>query len=194
MRKKTKLVYGVGINDHFEPVNKNGDILVAYDYWHAMLRRCYSTKYHIHHPTYIGCTVCKEWLIFSNFKRWFDENYRDGFQLDKDILVKGNKVYSPDTCCFVSQHLNTLITSDNANKGVIVRLPNDKIQRRCISYQARCMNCYGKVLTKTFKTIEEAVAWYSATKKRVVAEQVKRALDEGAIDQRIADALLSREF
>ncbi len=49
-------------------------------------------------------------------------------------------------------------------------------------------------LTKTFKTIEEASAWYSATKKRVVAEQVQRAIDEGAIDQRIADALLSREF
>lgn len=59
-------------------------------------------------PTYEGCTVCDEWLYFSNFKKWFDENYIEGFQLDKDIIIRGNKVYSPQTCCFVPKEINII--------------------------------------------------------------------------------------
>ena len=47
------------------------------------------------------CSVCEEWKHFSNFKKWFDENYIEGFDIDKDILIKGNKVYSPEACSFV---------------------------------------------------------------------------------------------
>ena len=79
-----------------------------------MLMRCYSAKYQEKHPSYKGCYVCNEWLYYHNFKKWYDENYYeiDGktSQLDKDILVKNNKVYSPNTCVFVPQFINTLFT------------------------------------------------------------------------------------
>ena len=92
------LVSGVGIND-IEINTKDK----CYKVWHSMMNRCYSKKYHSKFPTYQNCSVCNEWTYLSNFKRWFDENYVDGYVLDKDILVKGNKVYSPETCCFVPE-------------------------------------------------------------------------------------------
>lgn len=186
MRMKNKLVCGVGVNDSYDIVNKNN----AYGRWCNMIHRCYSEKVKMRVPTYIGCTVCDEWKYFSNFKKWFDVNHKEGFQLDKDILVQGNKIYSPDTCVFIPQYLNLLLIDRGLARG---DLPLG-ISRNHNSYMASCSDGHGKQLTKTFKTIEEAVAWYSATKKRVVAEQVQRALDEGAIDQHIADAFLKRNF
>lgn len=78
--------------------------------WENMKQRCYSEKYHKKYPTYKGCYVCDDWLNYDNFKKWFEENYNPetmkDFVLDKDILVEGNKTYSPDTCCFVPQEIN----------------------------------------------------------------------------------------
>lgn len=96
-------VYGVGyigIGSHKSRVNN----IISYKYsvWASMIQRCYCPKSLKIHPTYIGCTVCKEWHNFQNFADWFDKNYTEGFELDKDIIVKGNKWYSPLTCKFVS--------------------------------------------------------------------------------------------
>lgn len=190
MRKKNMLVCGVGINDLDENIKVNGKHLPFYACWRTMLQRCYSEKCQINHPTYIGCSVCEEWKYLSNFRRWFDLNYVERFQLDKDILIDDNKLYSPDTCCFVPKYLNTLFTDHRNARG---DLPLG-ITRNHNGYMAQCWNGNGKQLNKTFKILEEAVAWYSTTKKRIVAEQVQRALNEGAIDQRIADALLRRKL
>ena len=76
--------------------------------WNNMKQRCYSEKYQTKYPTYIGCYVCEEWLNYDTFKEWFNKNYVEGYVLDKDILVEGNKVYSPQTCCFVPQMINNL--------------------------------------------------------------------------------------
>ena len=77
----------------------------CYSHWRGMLMRCYDQKYLQKYPTYIDCTVCEDWLNFSNFQQWYNKNYYEipgeTMCLDKDILVKGNKVYSPDTCIFV---------------------------------------------------------------------------------------------
>jgi hypothetical protein len=194
-----KLVYGVGINDLSEKVYVNGSIIPLYGCWNNMLKRCYELKYRITHPTYIGCIVCDEWLVLSKFKKWFDVNYKEGLELDKDILVQGNKIYSPDTCCFVPKYLNRLLTDSGSSRGdlpigVTALKPSIKSRRITTTYLMTCSNGYNKAITKAFKTVEEAQEWYSVTKKRIVAEQVQRALDEKAIDQRIADALLSREF
>lgn len=75
-----------------------------------MFSRCYSLAYQRRQPTYVGCTVDPAWHKLSDFKVWFDENYRPGYQLDKDILVPGNKVYGPDTCVFVPQRLNLTVS------------------------------------------------------------------------------------
>lgn len=105
-----ELVYGVGINDTNSKKDK------CYKHWSSMLSRCYSEKYHAIEPTYIGCSVCEEWIYLSKFKQWFEENYSNGYQLDKDIIYKGNRVYSPKTCCFVPRELNTLFHSSLNNR------------------------------------------------------------------------------
>lgn len=80
--------------------------------WNNMYARCYSDNYHERSPQYIGCSICDEWLDDrESFYNWVDENYYtygdEQIDLDKDILVKGNKVYSPDTCIFAPHSINT---------------------------------------------------------------------------------------
>lgn len=80
--------------------------------YYNMYDRCYSEKYHERSPQYIGCSICDEWLDdHSSFFDWVRENYYtvddEQIDLDKDILVKGNKIYSPDTCIFAPHSINT---------------------------------------------------------------------------------------
>lgn len=102
----------------------NGIKIESYKTWYAMLQRCYSECYK-NKPTYIDCYVCDEWLCYENFKKWYDKNYytveNEIMNLDKDILVKGNKVYSPKTCCFVPKRLNILFVN-TTNKETIKRI------------------------------------------------------------------------
>ncbi len=85
----------------------------VYTRWRNMMARCYSKKYHLKYPTYKNCSVCDEWLNFQNFTKWFNENYIEGYELDKDILIKGNKLYSPQTCCFVPKEINYLFVKND---------------------------------------------------------------------------------
>lgn len=118
MKKKNKLVYGVSVNDYDGRVKINGKMIKSYNTWKNMLERCYDDKLLKKYPTYTGCTVCEEWLYFSNFKKWFDEHYRwdldeKGLRpcLDKDLLVKGNKIYSHDTCIFLPNSVNSFLAN-----------------------------------------------------------------------------------
>ena len=90
----------------------------AYLYWKCMIERCYDPYELNKRPTYIDCTVCKEWLNFQNFAKWYEENYYEcnehKMSLDKDILVKGNKIYSPETCIFVPMNINDMFTKSDA--------------------------------------------------------------------------------
>ena len=117
----TPSVYGVGYLGNEKSKDKNGKTTKSYSVWTSMLMRCYSDKYQKKEPTYKDCSVCKEWYNYSNFKKWFNDNYYeiDGerMDLDKDILMKGNKIYSPDTCVFVPKNINTLFTKSNKSRG-----------------------------------------------------------------------------
>ena len=113
-----RLVYGVGVNDSNYLVevrkresgkNKVVWFCPLFRKWKDMLKRCYSEKFLETKPTYRGCTVCDEWLTFSNFKSWLELQDWEGKQLDKDLLVPGNKVYSPETCCLITPQLNTFL-------------------------------------------------------------------------------------
>jgi len=114
---KKQLIFGIGVNDYDGHVRINGKIIKSYIQWQNMLSRCYDPKIHKIEPSYIKCEVCEEWKLFSNFKKWFDENYVEGYQLDKDILFKGNKIYSQNTCCFVPQEVNKLFTNRKNDRG-----------------------------------------------------------------------------
>lgn len=113
--KAKKKIFGIGIDDSTASSNQT-----AHYKWYRMLERCYSEIYLAKKPTYRGCCVCDEWLTFSNFEKWFsdpDNGYCERYHLDKDILVKGNKIYSPNTCCFVPQEINSLFIKDNSKRG-----------------------------------------------------------------------------
>ena len=123
---KIRLIFGICINDadystsKEEKVNgkrKNTWVCPYYTCWYSMLRRCYSENYQKRQRTYIGCTVCKEWLLFSNFKKWMMLQKWEYRCLDKDFLVNMNKVYSPTTCVFLPKELNNFITTNGARRG-----------------------------------------------------------------------------
>jgi len=109
MTKKKGIVYQFGINDADYVVQN----CLYYLRWKHMLRRCYSSQFHIKNQSYIGCTVCDEWLIFSNFKKWMMQQDWEGKELDKDLLCPGNKVYSPDKCVFIDKEVNLLFSKKN---------------------------------------------------------------------------------
>jgi hypothetical protein len=116
-----KLAHGVGINDAnyaIYPVVNGKQVMCPYFLaWNNMLNRCYQPKYHKKQPTYIGCSVTKEWLTFSNFKAWMEKQSWKGKCLDKDILVQNNKVYGPETCLFVTSSINNLLIDCGSNRG-----------------------------------------------------------------------------
>ena len=70
-----------------------------------ILERGYSKLWKEKHPTYENVYVCEEWHNFQNFAKWYYNNYysinEERMEIDKDILYKNNKVYSPDTCIIV---------------------------------------------------------------------------------------------
>jgi len=97
----------------------NGIKPKMYRTWHNMLLRCYSDQYLSKNKTYIGCSVCDSWLNYQNFAEWYIKNNpRDKYHLDKDIIIDGNKIYSPSTCKFVSAQLNAEKASAKTYKFV----------------------------------------------------------------------------
>lgn len=93
----------------------------CYQAWNNMLSRCFNDKRKETFPTYKYCTVSDEWLNYQNFAKWFEENYYeidgDYMCLDKDILVKNNKIYSKDTCLIVPNFINTIFTNHKLARG-----------------------------------------------------------------------------
>ena len=108
--------YGVGYNSAIRKGYKScegGKITKAYDAWKRMIQRCFDKKYKEDHPTYIGVTCIKSWEDFQNFAEWWysQPNHDKGFDLDKDLLVDGNKLYSPETCCLLPQEINKTLNT-----------------------------------------------------------------------------------
>jgi len=110
----SKLIYGVAYSD-VRPVtfvNEQGEkkSFVWYQKWKSMLKRCYDQKSLQRNPTYNGCSVCDEWLYASKFKQWYEtQGEVDNLVLDKDFLSEDTKIYSPETCLFLTQEMNQLM-------------------------------------------------------------------------------------
>ena len=193
----TPSVYGVGITGLQPTADKNGKGLDSYNCWRKMLERCYSSKYQEKHPTYIGCCVSDDWIYYSNFKEWYDENYYEinnkTSQLDKDILIKGNKVYSPDTCVFVPKFINTLFTKSQKTRGELpIGVHYDKTSKK---YRAR-LNIFkdGKSTLKhlgSFNTVNEAFEAYKQAKEDYIKEVADEYKDK--IPAKLYEAMYSYE-
>lgn len=111
-------VFGVGYLGEGVYMSKiSGKSTPEYLMWMSMLQRCYSEKWKFKFPAYYGiCSVCNEWLNFQNFAKWYHSHYyetSERLHLDKDILIPGNTLYSPDTCVLVPQRINMLFTGRN---------------------------------------------------------------------------------
>lgn len=140
-----------------------------YETWRSMLKRCYDLKTLSYLPTYNKITTDERWYNFQNFARWFEENYNpetmQGFELDKDILVKGNKVYSPETCCFVPQEINKLFTKRQNDRG------NFPIG---VYLHKKYNKYYVNSINKFFNTSEEAFEAYKVDKESKIKNLAER--------------------
>lgn len=196
MRKRGR-VYGWGVNDFNKSVMLDGKSITEYYLWKSMLSRCYSPIFHRRNPTYKECEVEPFLLYFTNFYNFIrglkgfgevDEKGRP-FQMDKDILIKGNKTYSVDTICFVPKEINSFLTNNSAVRG---KLPVGVVyHKRGGVYQAT-FRLWGKTTyLGSFKTSEEAFSAYKFAKEdqaKVLAVKWK-----SRIDPRVYDALMSYE-
>jgi hypothetical protein len=177
-----KKVYGVGINQK-GAYNSYRDEK-AYKLWKSILQRCYSEKSLVKFPTYRGCKVCDEWIYFQNFASWFYKNYVEGFTIDKDILGDG-KLYSPETCCFVPNHINNILNENKKrNKGlpIGVRIQDDKF-RVIISVKNR-----KKISVGYFDNKYEAAKAYINAKK----DYVEKMAREYELSDEITNALITK--
>lgn len=117
---KSKRIYGFGINDSESPISEmvNGKLVLDkyYRVWTNMLDRCYGSN-DTRNPTYVGCAVADEWRSLKVFRSWMKTQDHVGKNLDKDIIQPGNKIYSPDLCCFVPRHINNLLVDRGNARG-----------------------------------------------------------------------------
>lgn len=181
-RKNYPLAYGKGINDVSDVWNA---CRKAFFVWRSMLSRCYDSKYHVKEPSYIGCTVCDEWLRFSNFLKWFEDNYVEGYQLDKDIIHKGNKVYAPEHCAFVPREINSLILRKQAARGdTPIGVKYDK--RRGYYFASVQYDGHSHFLGHA-KNTEDAFLLYKDAKEKRIKEIAESYRD--VIDVRVYTAL-----
>lgn len=181
--------HGVGYFD-LENVGEMTPLKIkARSYWRAMLQRCYDKKFLEKHPTYQGCYVCEEWLTFSNFLKWFEKNYKEGYELDKDLLSgKENKIYSPETCCFLPHELNGLICRCNGLRRDGLPIGVRKNNR---SYSAELRKTMKTVKVGHFPTIEEAFNAYKEAKEAYIKELAQKHFDSGNINKKVYDAFIN---
>ena len=167
--------YGKGyLGEGKYKTTENGKITDEYDIWHSMLRRCYNPKIHERNPTYKDCLIEEYLFNFQHMAEWINKNYYEvpGEQmcLDKDILCKGNKVYSRETCIFVPQRINKLFTKRDNSRG---DNPIGVDQLPLGNYQVRCWNGFGKrIWLGTYTTKQQAFQVYKNYKEKVIKEVI----------------------
>lgn len=183
-------VEGVGyIGNNFE---ENDSKTKCYKTWRGMLVRCYNKEYQYKKPTYKNCRVCEEWHNFSNFKKWYYENYYqiddDIMQIDKDILEKGNKIYSPNTCIFVNNKINSIFTKHDGIRG---EYPIGVFKRENGKFGASVSIDGKQHKLGIFDTVEEAFVPYKEAKEK----EIKRIADlyKNQIPERLYNAMCNYE-
>lgn len=161
-------VFGVGYLGYGKyRAKKNGVHDEAYCAWKDMHRRCYDENFHLNRGTYADCVVCEDWHNYQTFAEWFYKQKRQtGWQLDKDILISGNREYSTRACRFVPVAINSLfsrVPEEIKNEYTGVR----KVRS---SYRAELTVESKRISLGTYKSAEEASVAYVKAKN----ENVKR--------------------
>ena len=184
-------VYGIGISGTKYPITINGTLTKEYTLWQSMLRRCYSDTCKNKRPTYEGCQVSENFKSYEYFYEWCQSQVgfgNEGWHLDKDLLIKGNKFYSESTCVFIPSEINTvLVKSDkirgeypigvhwsNTSKAFVAMVKKNKGKREYLGL---------------FNTELEAFNAYKQAKESFIKEQAKKWKSQ--IDPRAYNALMS---
>ena len=185
-----KSVFGVGYFGEGEYLSRvNKEKTKAYITWINVLRRCYNEKERNKYPSYKDVIVCEEWKCFQNFAEWFENNYIEDFHLDKDIICKDCKIYSPETCAFVPQEINKLFTLSEKTRGVYP-IGVICVNTRFIA-QVSINNKRQKYLG-AFNTPEEAFQVYKTAKE----DYIKEVADKwrGQITEQVYQAMYNYQI
>ena len=191
----SKLVYGKGFNDKTRPAKVGGKIVKEYDLWQSMLERCFGEKLQTRYPTYKGCNVSDNFLNYSFFYDWCQEQTGFGkvddkgrcWQLDKDLLFIGNKTYSETTCVFVPQEINLFFNEcGNARGEYPVGVCFHKQRGK---FKAHCNVNSKQQYLGYFNTPEEAFAVYKPFKENLCKQLALKWKDE--IDERLFNTMMN---
>ena len=184
-------VFGVGVVGTKYPAYEYGVVTKEYVLWNNMLKRCYSDVYKERYPTYERCEVSNNFKSYEYFYEWCHSQIgfdNEGWQLDKDLLLKGNKVYSESTCVFIPVEINSLLVKCTASRGEhligVCWHKRDKVFMATVSKNKGKREWLGY-----FKTELEAFNAYKQAKESFIKEQANRWKSQ--IDERAYEALMN---
>ena len=184
-------VYAIGIIGTKHPVSEGGKDTKEYTLWKNMLQRCYSGNSRNRYPTYEGCKVSDNFKSYEYFYEWCHKQIgfgNQGWHLDKDLLVKGNKVYSEYSCVFIPREINQLLTKSTASRGEY--LVGVYYHKGGKAFIARVNKNTGKPeKLGSFATELEAFNSYKTAKEAFVKEQANKYKSQ--IDPRAYSALMN---
>lgn len=186
-------VHGVGILGTKYPSRVDGVLTKEYELWSNMLKRCYSDSAKKKQPTYIGCEVSDKFKSYEYFYEWCHSQIgftNKGWQLDKDLLIKGNKIYSESTCVFIPREINQTLTKRTTSRGeYLIGVYWSKRDKAFVAMV--CKNKGKQEYLGLFKTEIEAFNAYKHAKESFVKEQAEKW--KGKIDNRAYKALMDYE-
>lgn len=190
--RSTATVYGVGVVGE-EPTKIRGVHEKEYRMWKNMLERCYSEDFLMKNRTYANCKASDNFKHYPYFKEWCNNQIgfgNEGWELDKDILVKGNKVYGEDTCCFVPREVNTLFIVNKKIRGALpVGVYFNKANQKFVSNVSKGSST--REYLGSYLTPEEAFYVYKQAKEAYIKEVANKWKDK--IDPRVYEALMNWE-
>lgn len=185
-----KLIYGIGLNSGKYPAKVNGKNTHIYNLWRNVLARCYDPNYHREKPTYVGCSVSGNFQNYSYFYEWAQQQIgfgQENYHLDKDLILRGNRVYSEDTCVFLPWELNGLLLSRKSARGTLPIGVSDHRGR----FRACCSGSSRLYHIGIFDTVEEAFLAYKQAKESYIKLQAEKW--KALIDPRAFAALMAYE-
>ena len=183
-------VLGIGIVGDKYPTKINGKNIKEYRHWFNMLNRCYDENLHLKQPTYIGCRTSENFNHYTYFYEWSNEQVgfrNDGWHLDKDLLIKGNVLYSEDTCVFLPNEINSLLIKSDSMRG---RYPIGVSWHKATGKYIAVVNEFGK--QKHLGLFENEIeAFYKYKKAKEEQIKIVAEIYKGKIDHRAYDALMN---
>lgn len=195
----SKSVYGIGVvGDKYEVQQSNGKRTREYAAWRNILKRSFNKEYKEKHPTYQNVTCCNDWLYYPNFYEWLHsqpnfEKWHENkkWSVDKDILIKGNKLYSPETCCLVPQNINALFTKrDNCRGNCPIGVTYNKKSKR---YWAQCENqlTNENSYIGAYDTELKAFEAYKNKKEYIIKQVAEVEFAKGNITKKCYEAMMN---